>query len=257
MKSRLFQAKQPETKRQRSRLMSDNLPQIDSENYLNISGQKFLVVTRETRHWLSHENLVSIGAVPSAREFIICHPKQGQLKAWIDQFMQTDFTDLTAKALLSQAVRHIRHAMAANETMVNELAEIIKCEPEQCYAINDLLIPCINIAVFINARAGVCRHFNLLVAFLVQALIENDLLPNGQVTHYRYTNSDGQPAHALIHYETETTLYAIDAIKPTDRAIEEIIKGASSSSEAGDTLPVPEDEFLPPTQPYSYGSQGI
>lgn len=262
MKNRLFQPTVLTAKRQRSFTMAEKLPEMDAEGYLWIKGVRYLVVTQKVQeNWLSGP-LVSVGAHPESREFLICYPHEGQLKEWIQQFIQPNFKDMDEENLIKQVVQYIRSNMDISQAKLKEIdriIETIKGDPEQCYTlqISKKEVPLLNILLLLNAKLGACRHANLLAAFLLQALVDAGLLPKGTIIYDR--NVDSAIPHAVVHYETDTSYYTVDAVQPQMCAAIKVfnIVPTAPSSPAPDTQPVPEDESFTPTQPlsFSFGSQ--
>ncbi|QBR83802.1 hypothetical protein E3983_05225 [Legionella israelensis] len=75
---------------------------------------------------------------------------------------------------------------------------------------NDKETPLVPLEKFIQSGQGKCRHHSFANAVLLGRLVQNKILPKGQVRHFKGTAYNGS-AHTWVIYSTGSHLYLLDS----------------------------------------------
>jgi len=178
---------------------------------------------------ISQEPIACLGSSPLGREIITLDPNNSPL---LNLHYQTLVARLKQQSLipeqvLEQTSLYIREELFSPSFCSEKLVDrfIQRWQSSEERTLNDftvtrdeMLVPVIPIEAFIQARAGICRHFSLVTAYILDRLAKEEpsLLPKGRVHYVRDIVSHGSiyGGHAWNLYipEGEQEAWHVDAL---------------------------------------------
>ncbi len=202
--------------------------------YKILSTQRYKITSHENKHYLEFGKdnyyrildgnvttfhtmpLVSIGSDPNYREWILLDPQSPYLNkiytTLLSELARDDKKDVLA--ILNFTMKFVRRYLPP-DIDEQEIEKIIADHDCALELLSDNT-PMISLNTFIEKNQGVCRHHSLFICHLLSRLIQDELLPPGDVFHHRsdLANNNG---HAWAMYKPDqpdavkSTVYFIDS----------------------------------------------
>lgn len=204
-----------------TRSISENL----SEDELKKLGKDTTILTHEFTAF-HRGKVASIGSsLTGKREILVLDPQSDKLKKLYSEFSKNFNKNDAVEDVYKKTQQFINSKFEANneedivyENWIKENKEFLTLE-------NGKKVPVIPLEKYVEEQTGVCRHKALLTSFFWTKLIEDGLLPPGEIHHNRdfikFELEESRAKHAwLVYKETKNNkLYLID---PEHRKFEEI-----------------------------------
>lgn len=199
---------------------------IDNQHYVKINNVNYRILDGNVTDF-NNENqpIVQIG-VHGPQELVILDPSSPFLKGIYKELNKLINEELgpnpDTQSVLDYAMAFVRKILSAhlsdNLDVVKKIVSQAREMPE-----NPMYhgTPVLSIASFIRKKSGVCRHHGLLMAYLMQNLINDKLLPAGTVFYHRDKLEDrGRHAWAMYkpvqaaadNKQVEYDFYLIDSM---------------------------------------------
>ncbi len=181
---------------------------VDSNQYVTIHGKKFHILSRDVQQF-STEPLASIGS-DIKREIILFDPTSLLLQSEYQRLKTQISKSVTTEAVLKQTMMFVRN-LFSNKTEA-EVASVAKSSSQHLYKGHTVCF----IDDFIKAKTGLCRHHGLLLSYLFDALIRDNLLPKGKIFYHRdnLIVKGKTEAHVwvMLQFDNPQQLYHLDSL---------------------------------------------
>lgn len=177
----------------------------DDEKLIPINGTYHRILNRSVSDFCSTDQhpLVSIGA--GDREWIVLDQPDVLDKYYqeLKHIIERDgFVNLETK--IDRVIRFVRSKLPTSDSRVDKF-----CEGKDHRTFQDM--PIISLAKFLHLGLGVCRHHGLFTAYLLDRLMKDKLLPQGEIMHCRDNIPRG--AHVWVLYRPDHgKTYLIDSL---------------------------------------------
>jgi len=189
---------------------------VGNEHYLEINGTKYRIVDGGVTDFLN-EYLVSIGA-GLGRELITLMQHSPTLEDSYQSLknkVKTLPKDAPTESILKLTVKFVRDRLDADakvdlDKAVEDFCAKKAADPK---ALKYKEHPVITIGEFVREKKGVCRHHALLLCNMLNRLMVDQLLPEGEIHHTRDDITD-RGAHVWVIYipKNSSAIYLVDSL---------------------------------------------
>ncbi len=181
---------------------------FDKRKFTQFSHEYYRVLDGNVREFKS-EPIASVSAT-LGREIILLDPRSTVLKSLYNELKsevyKTQHDDIYT--ILMITIKLVRHYLECGRPPA-ELMHVILNETRATFNNVDVLL----LDDFIKHKIGVCRHHSLLLAFFLDKLQADGILPAGTVTHARHYHRKGKERHVWVMYRLVEgqDLYLVDS----------------------------------------------
>lgn len=180
---------------------------LDTNDFHALKHDAYRVLDGNVRDFIS-EPIASISA-NLGREIILVDPHSAVLRRIYAELKSEVYNDNNhdAVSIISAAVKITRQYLISSKSN-REMSRVILQESKAEY--DNVFIMLLD--DFIKHRIGVCRHNSLLLAFLLDKLQTDGILPAGHIMHARHFRPNGE-RHVWVMYRliNSNVLYLVDS----------------------------------------------
>lgn len=177
------------------------------KNYLSLNSKQYLIIERWTTDFCT-EAMISVGA-SLEREIILLDPQHAELKKRYKDLKSRIKKNLPLQDVFNTIIAYLRKKIFTAKDLNNGVKEIANNWTGDKYKGH----PIIPLQHFLNLGVGVCRHHALAVAYLLNCLMNDELIPQGRIYHCRDNVPNG--AHVFIIFQPfnqPNSLYLLDSL---------------------------------------------